>query len=253
MKSLGGTLFIRNGGIYDYCTKEAVQCLQELCDEIIVVDAGSTDDTPQLLKSLENKKTKIICLPKQDWFAQEGREKLAYFTNVAIASLSTDWNINLQADEVIHQDCFSSIREAIEQDEEGYFVRRINLWGNTQHQLNVSHDRIPVGIEIVRLAKTKYFSIGDAQSLHVLNPSWEYLDRIRFYHFGFVRNPYVHVKKIEQMLTEIFLMDNDKKVVEMGDKFNPWIHFSKEDVIPIQESLPKFALEWAKIRDKMMI
>lgn len=252
MKTLGGTIFIRNAIEYDYCLYEAVASLQELCDEVVVLDAGSTDGTDIMVRTLENKKTKIVCLPKEEWHKQHGRYKLAYFTNLAMASLATDWHINLQGDEVIHEKSFDAIREAIEvPNAEAYFVSRINLWGNSQHQLNVGYDRLPVGKEIIRLAKTGYLSIDDAQSIDA-PADLSYLQKIRFYHMGFVRSKYKHTEKIRQMLVDIFEMgENDKKVDAMNGVFDPWVHFSKQDVIPISEELPKFVKEWAAERDRI--
>jgi glycosyltransferase involved in cell wall biosynthesis len=248
-KKLGGTLFVRNGLMYDYCTEEAVASLQALCDEVVVLDAGSDDGTDDLVRTFEDEKTKVICLPKEEWFKQHGRYKLAYFTNLAMAALSTEWHINLQADEVIDEKSFFAIREAIEQPEaEGYFVRRVNLWGDSKHELNVGYDRLPVGKEIIRLAKTGYLSIDDAQSINA-PAEWNYLNRIKFYHMGFVRSKFKHTHKVKQMLEDIFLMGNDAKVEAMNGVFDPWVHFSKQDIKPIQEELPVFVQEWAKERD----
>ena len=99
-QTLGGTIFCYNAISQDYCLEEAVESLKALCDEVIVLDAGSTDGSDKLVKSFEDKKTKTICLPNEEWVKFKGRNKLAHFTNVAISSLSTDWNFNLQADEI---------------------------------------------------------------------------------------------------------------------------------------------------------
>jgi glycosyltransferase involved in cell wall biosynthesis len=248
--TLGGTLFIRNGNKYDYCYKEAIQCLQELCDQVIVLDAGSDDGTIEEIRKLANKKTTLVFLDNKEWEAQgKERTKLAYFTNKAASFLETDWHVNLQGDEIIHQDSFPYIREAISRnDSEGYWCSRINCWGSTRHALNVTNDRKPVGTEVLRLAKTGYPSVDDAQSLSC-PASFELLDKIRIYHYGFVRNKYVHCEKIRYMITQIFNWEMDKKVEEMEGVFNPWKHFSKDDVIEIKESTPKFVRDWADRRD----
>ena len=85
-QSLGGTLFCYNGIKHDYCISEAINSLKALCDEIVLLDAGSDDGTAELMQSFADEKTKVICLPKEEWNRHQGREKLAYFTNIAIAS-----------------------------------------------------------------------------------------------------------------------------------------------------------------------
>lgn len=250
-QTLGGTLFCYNGIKHDYCLKEAVASLKKLCDECVILDAGSDDGTAELMQSFYDEKTKVICLPKEEWCKHEGREKLSFFTNLAIASLSTDWNFNLQADEVIHENSFPFIREAIEvPGAESYWSRRIDLWADSKHYLDVPHNRKPVGTEIIRLAKTKYLSIDDAQSIAAQPADWTYYDKIHIYHMGFIRSKYVHTKKIKHMLEEIFLMGMDKNVEEMGGVFDCWgMGFDKNDVKPITELLPIFIQEWATKRD----
>jgi hypothetical protein len=181
----------------------------------------------------------------------KGKEKLSHFANVAKSMLSTEWHYCQQADEVLHEDSFKYVREAIEQNNEAYFCHRINLWGNSQHQLNVEDSRKPVGNKIIRLAKTKYFSVDDAEGLFA-PASWDYLDKIRIYHMGFVRNKYIHTQKIENMLMKVFGHNElDPKVVEMKGIFDPWANFSKQDLVSINEVLPKFVQEWAKQRDEI--
>lgn len=252
-KTLGGTLFAYNAISQDYCLTEAVGSLKALCDEVVILDAGSTDGTPELIKSFADDKTKIICLPNEVWESQKGKTKLAFFTNLAIEALTTEWNINLQADEVIHENSFNAIREAIEQpNAESFWNWRINLWGNSQYYLDVPDARKPVGDCIIRLAKTKYLSIDDAQSIDAQPANPDYFERIRIYHMGFVRNKFIHTKKIEHMLTKVFLFgENDPMIEAMNGVFDPFIPFSKEDLKPIEEQLPIFVQQWATQRDEI--
>jgi len=251
---IAGTLIVYNGISQDYCYKEALNCLKALCDAVIVVDCGSDDGTQESLMKMMDFDTKTIVLfrHKSEWDAIKGREKLAYFTNIAInnaKALGYEWQINLQGDEIIHESCFSAIREAIERNEEGFYLERINLWGNSQHQLNVSQERKPVSTEVIRLCKTKYQSIDDAESI-LCPASTEYIDKIRIYHMGFVRDKHKHIEKIKHIQDEIFLMTHDSRVDNMPNGFEPFsMGFIKEDLIPIKESLPIFIQEWAKERD----
>lgn len=249
---LAGTLIIYNGISQDYCFLEAIECLQELCDFVIVIDCGSQDGTVEDLKGIGNEKTLVIYRDKREWDIMQGRTKLAYYTNIAIdkaVEMGYEWQINLQSDEIIHETSFTAIRHAISQNNEGYYLKRINLWGNSQYQLNVPIERSPVNTAVIRLCKTKYHSIDDAESI-LCPANIEYVEQIRIFHVGFVRNKYKHIEKIKHIQDEVFLMNHDTRVDNMPDGFEPLsMGFTKEDLIPVAEPLPKFIQKWAKERD----
>ena len=246
MKTLGGTLMVRNAIQYDYCVEEAINCLKEFCDEIVVVNVGSDDGTAELLWNLVDVKTTVIELSKKEWDDFKGREKLAHFTNVAIGCLSTDYNINLQADEIISEKSFLAIREAINTAGEAFYVTRKNLWKDCYHELNVPHERKPCSTEIIRLAKTNYKSVGDGESLEA-PASTEFMKEIVIWHYGFVRKKEVMIAKIKNMQTNVFEIDYDKKMdgMEVFD-WSAW--FSEEDLKLITEPHPIFIKEWVKNR-----
>src|SRR5947207_9411300 len=105
--TLGGTLMIHNGDKLDYCWREAVECLKALCDQVVICEVGSDDNTDSAVRPFADYKTKVINLSREEWDSQHGKEKLNYFTNKAIEQLDTDWNLNLQGVEIIHEKSFS--------------------------------------------------------------------------------------------------------------------------------------------------
>ncbi len=251
MSSLGGSLFVYNGVSMDYNFIESINCLKELCDHVVVCDAGSADGTVEELRKLEDSKCEIIYLDGTEWAAQKGKEKLNYFTNKAIERLTTDYQINLQADEVIHESSYPWIRKAIETGAEGFLNRRWNLWGDPYHILNVPHNRKPCSTEIIRLTKTKYRSVGDAESIDC-QAIYNFLNEIVFWHFGFVRKPDVMKRKVIHMQEEVFGMEHDKRL-DASDKFDPWAYFKPEDTVGIhEEQLPKIIRPWARERYELL-
>lgn len=246
MSTLGGSIFVRNAIEFDYCIVEAIRCLQELCDEVVVVDVGSDDGTTELLSTLADQNTIIINLDKSEWDSRHGREKLAYFTNIAISCLTTDYNINLQADEVIHEKSFDAIRKAVSTGGEAFYVTRKNLWKDCNHELDVPHETKPCSTEIIRLAKSNYRSFGDAESLEAL-ASFKYMKEIEIWHYGFVRKKEVMISKIKNMQTNVFEIDYDKKMDGMSVfRWEAW--FSEEDLKLITTPHPKFIKEWILTR-----
>jgi hypothetical protein len=250
-KTLGGACFGWNAISQDYSIIESLECLYEMCDEVCVV-YGGTDGTVELIKNWINSKPEKkpiwhLEISEREWNAQHGREKLSYFSNLAISNLDTDWVYYQQADEITHESSFPIIRQAIESDEEAFVIHRINLWCSPYMRLDVPQERKPVSTEVIRLAKAKYRCIGDAESLGV--PSVGGVIDVNMYHMGFVRDRKKHIGKIIHMQKDVFLMDYDKRVDDCHGVFNPWkFGFTPKDLQPIDEPLPKYIQEWAKDR-----
>lgn len=241
--TLGGTLMVRNAIQYDYCVVEAINSLKELCDEIVVVNVGSDDGTAELLWDLVDVKTTVIELSKKEWDDFKGREKLAHFTNVAIGCLTTDYNFNLQADEIIHENCFPAIRKAIETGKEAFYCSRINLWRDCNSYINVEPERQPCSTQIIRLAKSKYKSVDDGESIAAsADPS--FVNDIRIYHMGFVRSRSVMKAKIIHLQEGVFGIPHDPKL-DKSVIFDSELWFSGNELSPITEELPKYIKTWA--------
>jgi hypothetical protein len=255
MATLGGSSFAWNAIEQDYNIIETLECLYELCDEISIA-VGGTDGT--ILKVCEwinstkgcAKPIHIHIIKEEEWHSQQGREKLSYFSNIAIGMLTTDYNFYLQSDEILHESSFPFIRQAIETGQEAFLVTRHNLWASPYTMLNVPQNRKPVSTEVIRLAKTQYRCVDDAESLGVSSLNTEFVNDIRIYHMGFVRDKNKHLVKIKHMQEKVFLWDVDKRIHDNTDGFDCWLWgFFPEDVVPITEPLPKFIQAWAKERE----
>lgn len=250
-KKLAGCSFIRNGVKFDYCFIEAIKSLQQCCDHVFVVDAGSDDGTVDELKKMEDEKTSIIYLTKSDWDNQHGKEKLSYFSNIAINAAQDagyEYQLYIQGDELIHEKSYSEVRKAIETGAEGYMCRRINLWQSCYTQLSVSLDRMPCSVSVIRLCKTKYGCVDDAENVGVPFVDAYFEEGIRIYHMGFVRKREVMKAKITNMQVSVFGMSEPDAKLKECDTFNPKLWFYDEDLKPIDEPLPKLIQNWAKER-----
>lgn len=250
-KKIGGSLFIRNNYLYDYCAEESIKSLLEFCDQVSVVDVGSSDGTVEMLKELEAKNGNLIVtyLTEQDWQSQQGKgySKLCYFTDIAISKLETEYNFYQQADEIVHENCYDNIHRAIRQDFEGYLISRVNLWQSPYLKLNVVGNRNPCSTRIVRLAKTKYRSYGDAESISAPFTD-EYVEQIVMYHMGFVRKREVMKNKVINMQEGVFELGNHDVKLDGSDIFIPERWFSPENLVPIGEPLPTIIQKWAEER-----
>jgi len=253
MKKLAGTLFVYNGKSQDYCYIEAINSLLQLCEHTFVVDAGSNDGTAEEIWDDfgVNQEFTFIRLDGTEWRKEKGKEKLNYFTNIAIRAAQEagyEYQFNLQSDEIIHEKSYPEIMKAINTGAEGFMTKRINLWKTPFHQLNVPHDKLPCSTEIVRLAKTNYRSYGDAESVAVDNVNFDYLNKIDIWHYGFVRDKKIMKDKVIHMQEQVFGVDHDKKLDGL-DYFEPdrWFNPNTELKL-IDYPHPHIMKEWIKTR-----
>lgn len=250
-KTLGGSLFIRNGEKYDYPYIEAIKSLLEFCDKVVVCVIPTDDRTIWNIRMLQSEigdTLKLRYAQDRDWHDMEFQTKhrLSIFTNYAIEMLDTDYVFNLQGDEIVDPGSYQYIRQAIQEGYEGYLCKRINLWGSPYKQLNVEHSRKPCSTEIVRLAKTCYRAYDDAESIAAPVVD-KYLDKIKIWHMGFVRKREVHPAKIREMQGNIFHCGVDSKLEGM-EVFDSTKWFTDADLIPIEGELPPLIRQWAADR-----
>jgi hypothetical protein len=250
MKSLAGTLMVYNGQKFDYCFMEAIECLAEFCDHIIVV-AGGDDGTYEMIEEKYGELISLIRITEKEWNEQKGKEKLHYFTNIAInyaEVLGYEYQFNIQADEILSEISYGIVRKVIESNGEGFMCKRINLWKDCNHQLNVPQNRLPCSSEIIRLAKTKYRSCGDAESLDVPDVNQNYTNLIEIWHYGFVRKREVMKSKIVNMQEAVFGIDHDPKL-DQSEIFNPDLWFDPaKDLKLIKGEHPLIMQKWIQSR-----
>lgn len=251
-KSLAGTLFCYCGNKYDYNYKESIQCLLDFCDHVIVV-AGGDDGTIEEVIELASKnedKINVIIITEEEWLGQVGKEKLNYFTNVAIQyadKLGFEYQFNLQADEILHENSYQAVRDTINTGGEAFMCKRINLWKTPYYELNVPHDRLPCSSEIIRLAKSNYRSYGDAESINA-PANFDFVNKIQIWHYGFVRDKKIMKDKVINMQENVFGIEHDPKLDGI-DIFEPDRWFNPAtDLKIIDNPHPKIMQGWIKTR-----
>lgn len=256
--SLGGSMFIRNAIEFDYCVSEALESLCAVCDSVVILDAGSTDGTLDLLSDSQKRNKNLKVVTGANWECHEKYDRLRILADQAKSYLKTDWHFMLQGDEVIHEKCFPIIRKAIQHPtNRAYMIRRCNLWGDLNHYLryDLPQEHKPVSDEVIRLATIDCPAFGDAE---VLQCDHRYMqkkvDEIIIYHYGFVRRDANMIAKTLSMQSWFWGPGSqpDHRVVEMSKKENPRFEWevmkTKEMLAPIPFPHPKFAQKWADER-----
>lgn len=255
-QTLGGAMFIHNAIELDYCVAEALDSLCAVCDQVVCIEAESTDGTMDLLKVVQNRNPNLKIV-QGTWECASNFERLRMLADQAKSYLKTDWQFQLQGDEVIHENSFYAIRKAIQNPNfNSYMVRRMNLWGDCNHYLkyDIPQEHKPVSDEVVRLAKLEFNAHGDAESLAVDHRFLgRRVDEITIFHYGFVRNNFKMVDKTISMQSWFWGPGSspDHRVVKMkeeGTGFD-WTVMKTRDLLDrIPMDHPKFSKAWAETR-----
>jgi hypothetical protein len=209
---------------------------------VVVLAIDGDDNTVEICKTYEDQHTMVVVLDSLEWYRQKGKERLSYFQNIAKSFLTTDYYFLLQSDEIVHEYSFPDIRKAIETGKEAFPVHRINLWRDCNSYLSVGQHRQPCNTSPIRLAKIKYDSVGDGESIGA-EGEWGLQYYIKMYHYGFVRKREVMKAKVTNMQETVFGIDHDPKL-DQSEEFDWRLWFSEEDLKPISGTHPKFIKDW---------
>jgi len=106
--------------------------LLDFCDEVVVVDSGSTDNTVAVAQSLG---ARVVSRPFDDYAAQK---------NFAVSQCRGDWVLSIDADERVLQELRDEIRSTISTETpcDAYRIRRrTKLFGRFFRFSGMQHDR----------------------------------------------------------------------------------------------------------------
>jgi glycosyltransferase involved in cell wall biosynthesis len=191
---VSGFTFVRNASLYDYPLEASIESLLPLVDELVVAVGKSDDDTRQRVVAIADKKIKIIDTIWDDSL-RKGGKVLAAETNKAFDAISpqADWCIYLQADEVLHEQDYTTIRNAMQtnlqnKQVEGLLFSYHHFYGNYQY-VGDSRRWYRHEIRIIRNDK-QIRSYRDAQGFRK-NDNKLKVKKIQanVYHYGWVKDP----------------------------------------------------------------
>ncbi len=199
---VSGFTIVRNAVKYDYPVVESILSLLPICDEVIVLIGQSEDQTLALIESIQSDKIKIHHSVWDDSL-REGGKVLAIETDKAkkLISKHADWCIYLQADEVIPESDYDSIRNSMHQllhqtDIEGLLFKYIHFFGSYDYVAS-SRDFYRNEIRIIR-NDTQIQSYKDAQGFRKNGIKLKVAAiPAHIYHYGWVRHPQTMSEKIK--------------------------------------------------------
>lgn len=202
MKVCGFTI-VRNAVRLDYPIVEAITSILPLCDEFIVAVGKSEDNTLELVQQIRSEKIKIIETIWDD-HQREGGRALALETDKAMAAIleDVDWCFYIQADEVLHEQYYPLVQEAMagyqnDKRVEGLLFQYKHFYGSYDYVGN-SWSWYRREIRIIRNDK-RIFSYRDAQGFRK-KPNEKLKVKLLdafIHHYGWVRDPRAMQRKHE--------------------------------------------------------
>ncbi len=111
---VSGFTFIRNAIQFDFPIVEAITSVLPIVDEFVVNVGKSDDGTLALVQSIEAPKMKIIETEWDDTMRKDGKI-FGMQQDVALSHCTGDWAILVQGDEVLHEDDYPEIQNAMAQ------------------------------------------------------------------------------------------------------------------------------------------
>lgn len=251
MKTLAGITIVRNAVQYDYNIIETIHSMLQFCDCVFIGECGSDDTTIDELHFHFGGDSNVILVDcSKEWNSSNDKYRLSACTNKVADTAkyhNFDYQFYCQADEIVHESSYKSIREAIEQDKDGFMCSRVNLWGSPYRYLNVPVNRQPCSTEVIRLTRAGMHAFDDAESIGCDGVDFSFLKQIQIYHMGFVRRRSVMKAKIINMQRNVFGMGHDPKL-DGEEIFNPWLWFEQKDTSVIERPLPALIRNWAEER-----
>lgn len=189
MRIVGFTL-VSQAVLLDFPIVPAIQSLLEVCDDVVVNVGPAEDGTLDLLASVRDRRMRIV---RGEWDASQGGRMLAVETNRALAEVTGDWAIYLQADEVLHEADTPRLRECFSEATndpaiQGLLFDYLHFYGSF-HRLATNRTWIRREVRAIRPGSSVR-SFAEAQGFRVLPGGHRVPARgtgCRVFHYGWAR------------------------------------------------------------------
>ena len=260
LPGLSGYIPIKNNFELDYCAQLGVRSLLPICDEVIIVDGGSTDGTLEYFRLWASYEPKIRIvsyeiprLPtpeeveKDDLTRPSGNPvMLIPWLNAGRLACRYKWQITLDGDEVLDESSYSWVKLAMA---DGYpcWMSRMNLWKSPQWE--APHGTV-CGERVVRLAPTEMEMCSDEprpEGEPEVRRKAVNGDNMLIVHLGFLRRQKSFLKKSRIM--QGWLMNTYDNRLRTAEKTGEsWVELSPfpegKPLLPVHRKFAPYVNEW---------
>jgi hypothetical protein len=214
---LSGFSIVRNAIHYGYPVAEALRSFAPLVDEVVVAVGRGEDGTLELVRSLDLPQLRVI---ETEWdeTLRVGGRVLAQQTNLALAACRHPWAFYLQADEVVHEQDYPTIRAALDRwrDDPAVDALRFRFLHFEGTYAYVNYVRYRKQCRIIR-NNGAIVSVGDAAGFGRVDGCSLRVRRsgATIYHYGWARAP--EVLKRKTLAFQKLYHDDDWVAAHYGD------------------------------------
>ena len=242
MKTLGCSIALWNGNKHDFCWRECIQSVLPICEQVVVAVIPGDDGTQEALVEMNEPKLKVVeyesKIPKADglWVMN--------WTNFAREHLTTDYNLQMDADEVLHQDSHEKLLSKLQGPEVSLLCQRWNFWNDPWHMIPFGHC---CAHEVLRVAPTRCWLPADVplpQGQEAMNLQVDARE-IHIFHYGFLRKHEAFFQK-ERILQTAFTGGYDPLLDPAEKEGRAWTNVIQHPA-PLEKFFgthPKYAHEW---------
>lgn len=252
MTTLAGILCVRNGFELDYNWEISGESLLGVCDELVLSDCESSDGTRERMNEWSARDSRIT-LHSYPWSNPiNTNEWWVDWLNTARQHAKSDAVMFLDADEVLHEDSYETVRRAADNGLAG-FCHRYNFWRDAQHLIPEGKC---CGHEVLRIGPKNNWFPSDYPDPHGRDADIiakaQHLD-IRIFHYGFLRKREAFFKKAREV-QRIWAGTFDPRL-EAAEKFEgnwsemPGVTGWENQLVDFTGTHPKIAHQWLKERN----
>lgn len=199
-----GFTFVKNAVKLDFPLVESINSALPLCDKFIVVLGDCLDGTRELIERIGSSKVVIID-SVWDETQKKGGRVYAVETDKAFQAIGPEfnWCLYLQADEILHEQDYPVITEAISKwhkhdDVDGFLFNYHHFYGSYDY-VGASRKWYRKEIRIIRNDKSIY-SYRDAQGFRKKGRKLSVIPvDAAIYHYGWVRPPEFMQRKCDEV------------------------------------------------------
>jgi len=238
---VSGFTFIKNAEMLGYPFIESIQSVLPIVDEFVIAVGESDDNTLEIIKSVKDKKIRII---ETQWNESMQDRGYVYAQQKMTAQFSCtgDWAFYLEGDEVLHEKDLNTIWNTMEKhldnpEVEALYFDYYHFYGKPNQVGIAGYKRAP---RIIRNTIRNYSPDGLFFVVMDKNKKGRYPKAAHagchIYHYG-------HVRKVER---------NNEKIKQVGkywgdedpNTFSTYGNIDLAEIRPFSGTHPKIVRDW---------